>query len=58
MPPANDLAAAFNGAGLGLALCQRIAELHGTKLDYESVEGEGTTVRILLKGGAAHEEAT
>ena len=44
------------GAGLGLALCQRIAELHDTKLEYESVEGEGTTVRIQLKGGAGNEE--
>ena len=43
---------AQNGAGLGLALCQRIAELHGTKLEYESEVGKGTTVRIALKGGA------
>ena len=47
---------AQNGAGLGLALCQRIAELHSTRLEYDSEEGKGTTVRILLKGGAASEE--
>ena len=44
---------AQNGAGLGLALGARIAELHGTKLEYESEVGKGTTVRILLRGGAA-----
>lgn len=43
---------AQNGAGLGLALCQRIAELHSTKLEYKSELGKGTTVRIFLKGGA------
>ena len=44
---------AQNGAGLGLALCQRIAELHGTRLEYESEPEQGTTVRILLPGGEA-----
>ncbi len=47
---------AQNGAGLGLALCQHIAELHATKLEYESEEGKGTTVRILVNGGAADAE--
>ena len=42
-----------NGAGLGLALCQRIAELHDTRLEYESEPDKGTTVRILLPGGGA-----
>lgn len=44
---------AQNGAGLGLALCQRIAELHGTALEYESEPGKGTTVRVFLPGGDA-----
>ena len=47
---------AQNGAGLGLALCQRIAELHATKLEYVSELGVGTTVRILVKGGAERAE--
>ena len=47
---------AQNGAGLGLALCQRIAELHGTKLEYTSELGAGTTVRILVRGGTERVE--
>ena len=40
---------AMNGAGLGVTLCQKIAELHSSTLEYESEPGQGTTVRILLK---------
>jgi signal transduction histidine kinase len=44
---------AQNGAGLGLALCSKIAELHGTTLEYSSQLGKGTTVRVFLKGGVS-----
>lgn len=37
------------GAGLGLALCQETARLHGTKLVFESKIGEGTTVSFDIK---------
>ncbi|MEG2394274.1 MAG: HAMP domain-containing sensor histidine kinase [Ruthenibacterium sp.] len=36
------------GSGIGLALCSRIAVLHGTSLQIESAQGVGTTVRFLL----------
>lgn len=42
---------AQGGAGLGLALCKRIAALHGGTLEFHSAPGEGTTVEIDLKGG-------
>lgn len=42
---------AQNGAGLGLALCKRIAQLHGTQLEYISQPEKGTTVRLFLPGG-------
>ena len=44
-------ARAQGGAGLGLALCSRIVELHGGRLEIESRLDEGTCVRIHLKGG-------
>jgi signal transduction histidine kinase len=44
-----------HGAGLGLALCARIAELHHTRLEYESRPGQGTTVRLRMRLEAADE---
>ena len=37
-----------HGAGLGLALADRIAGIHGSSLTFESRKGEGTTVRFCL----------
>ena len=43
---------AEGGAGLGLALCKKIAALHGGELRFESREGRGTTVTVELGGVA------
>lgn len=42
-----------HGAGLGLALADRIAELHGDRLHFESRKGEGTVVSFSLRISAA-----
>lgn len=42
-------ARAQNGAGLGLALCAAVAEVHGTQLEFDSALGKGTAVSLLLK---------
>ena len=42
---------AQGGAGLGLALCKRIIDLHGGRLVFQSVVGQGTRVRVHLTGG-------
>lgn len=39
------------GAGLGLALCKEIINLHGGELWFESQVGKGTEVIVLLKEG-------
>ena len=36
------------GSGLGLALCSRIAELHGAVLHIESRVSEGTVVSVVF----------
>ena len=40
-----------HGAGLGLALAERIARLHGSELVFESRQGQGTEVSFTLKCG-------
>jgi len=40
---------AQGGVGLGLRLCDEIAELHGGEITFESELGKGTTVTIKLK---------
>ena len=37
------------GAGLGLALCKRIAQIHEAEMNIESVLGEGTTVTLTVR---------
>ena len=36
------------GIGLGLALSAEIARLHGARLEFESVVGKGTTVKVVF----------
>lgn len=45
-------ARADGGAGLGLALCQRIAQVHGLHLIFSSEVRKGTSVTLLFGGGA------
>ncbi len=43
---------AQGGVGLGLALCRQIAELHDGRIEFESVTGKGTIVKVTLNGGS------
>ena len=40
---------ATEGAGLGLAICKSLMELHKGTLDIDSIHGEGTTVTVLFQ---------
>ena len=44
---------AEGGAGLGVALCRRIAAAHGAALTYESAPGRGTAARVQFPPAAA-----
>lgn len=43
-------------AGLGLALCEKIVELHRGSIAFDSKEGVGTVVTVTLNGGAHEKE--
>ena len=38
----------YEGTGLGLALCAKIVDRHGGKIEAEGIEGQGATFRIYL----------
>ncbi|MBN8486963.1 MAG: PAS domain-containing sensor histidine kinase [Burkholderiales bacterium] len=46
--------AQFQGSGLGLVTCQRIAQRHGGRLEVQSTPGEGTRVSVWLPASPAH----
>ena len=44
------------GSGMGLALCARIAALHGTTLQFASVPSQGTTISFCLQKAGSQPE--
>ena len=47
----NDRSRALGGTGLGLAIVKHIIEAHGSRINVESIMGEGSIFRFLLKNG-------
>lgn len=45
-------ARAQNGAGLGLALSDKIAHMHGSRLEFKSIVGSGTLVCVRIRRAA------
>ena len=45
-----------HGAGLGLSLCEKVAEIHGTRLNFRSEVDKGTRVWVALTAAKEQEE--
>jgi len=50
----NSLSRRFGGSGLGLPIAQEFCVLHGGNLEIDSVEGQGTIVRVTLPRQQVH----
>jgi two-component system, OmpR family, phosphate regulon sensor histidine kinase PhoR len=44
----------LGGTGLGLSIVKHIAQLHGGRVEAQSVVGQGTTIRVILPNPAAN----
>jgi len=44
----------LGGTGLGLSIVKHIAQLHGGRVEAQSVVGEGTTIHVILPNPAAN----
>ncbi|PSG98376.1 hypothetical protein BRD56_00100 [Thermoplasmatales archaeon SW_10_69_26] len=50
--------ASGDGTGIGLAVCQRIADRHGGEIGVESTEGQGATFWVQLPAGRTDGDGT
>ena len=46
----------YPGSGIGLAICRKIAQLHGGSLRAQSVAGTGTTIVVTLPRGGENQK--